>query len=119
MNLGKDTVSDLLRFCIKTVLGIKIDNKPNIKIHIKSLCSNTTQKLGALKRISTLLDTQKKNLLFNSIIKFQFSHCPLVWMFCSRRSNSLVKNVHERALRIVHDYHNSSYSELLEGCPLI
>ena len=35
-------------------------------------------------------------------------------MFCSRRSNSLVNNVHERALRIVHDDHNGSYSELLK-----
>ena len=35
-------------------------------------------------------------------------------MFCSRRSNSLVNNVHERALRIVHDDHNSSYTELLK-----
>ena len=35
-------------------------------------------------------------------------------MFCSRRSNSLVNNVHERVLRIVHDDHNSSYSELLK-----
>ena len=34
-------------------------------------------------------------------------------MFCSRRSNSLVNNVHERALRIIYDDHNSSYSELL------
>ena len=34
-------------------------------------------------------------------------------MFCSTRSNSLVNNVHERALRIVHEDHNSSYSELL------
>ena len=33
-------------------------------------------------------------------------------MFCSRRSNSLVRNVHERALRIVDDDHNSSYYEL-------
>ena len=34
-------------------------------------------------------------------------------MFCSRGSNVLVKDVHERALRIVYDDHNSSYSELL------
>ena len=61
-----------------------------------------------------MLDTQKKNLLYNSIIKSQFSYCPVVWMFCSGRSNSLVNNVHERALRIVHDDHNNSYSELLK-----
>ena len=35
-------------------------------------------------------------------------------MFCCRRLNSLVNNFHERALRIVHDDHNSSYSELLK-----
>ena len=34
-------------------------------------------------------------------------------MFCSRISNSLVNNVRERALRIVSDDHNSSYSELI------
>ena len=34
-------------------------------------------------------------------------------MFCSRRSNSLVNNVHKRALRIVYDDHNSSYSALV------
>ena len=34
-------------------------------------------------------------------------------MFCLRRSNYLVNNVHERALRIVSEDHNSSYSELL------
>ena len=32
---------------------------------------------------------------------------------CLGRSNSVVRNVHKRALRIVYDDHNSSYSELL------
>ena len=108
MNLGKDFEGDLLRFCeelleasqIETVLGIQIDNKLNFENHIKSLCSKASQKLGALQRFSNLLDAQKKNLLFNSIIKSQFSYCPLVWMFCSRRSNSLVSNVHEINFRI-------------------
>ena len=117
----KSTDGDLLRFYeevletteIETVLGIQIDNKLNFENHIKSPCSKASQKLEVLLRFSNLLDAQKKNLLFNSIIKSQFSYCPLVWMFCSRRSNSLVNNVHERALRIVSDDHNSSYSELL------
>ena len=41
------------------------------------------------------------------------SYCPLVWVFRSRRSNSLVKNVHEGALKIVYDDHKSCYPELL------
>ena len=118
-SLGKDFQSDLLRCCeevleaseLETIFGIQIDNKLNFENHIKSLCSKASQKLGALQRFSNLLDAQKKNPLFNSIIKSQFSYCALVWMFCSRRSNSLVNNVHERALRIVSDYQNNSYSE--------
>ena len=121
MSLGKDSEGDLLKFCgevleasqTETVLGIQIYNKLNFENHIKSFCSKASQKLGALQRFSDLLDAQKKNFLFNSIIKSQFSYCPPVWMFCSWRSNSLVNNVHERALRIVSDDHNSSYSELL------
>ena len=34
-------------------------------------------------------------------------------MFCSRGSNSLVNSFHKRALRIIYEDHNSSYSELL------
>ena len=112
MCLGKDCISYLLRFCgevfetskPETVLGIQIDNKLNLENHIKSLCRKVSQKLGALERISNLLDAEKKNLLFNSI---------MFWVFCSRRSNSLMNNVHERVFRIVYDDHNSSYSELL------
>ena len=121
MCLGKDCVSNLLRYCaevletseLETISGIQIGNKLNIENHIKSICSKASQRLGVLQRFSNLLDAQKKNLLFNCIIKSHFSYCPLVWMFCSRRSNSLVNNVHERTLRIVYDDHNSSYSELL------
>ena len=78
MCLGKDSVSDLLRFCgedleaseLETVLGIEIDNKLNFEKHIKSLCRKASQKLGAIQRISNLLETQNKNLLFNTVIKF-------------------------------------------------
>ena len=92
-SLGKDSEGDLLRFWgevleasqIDTAFGIQIDNKLNFENHIKSLYSKASQKLEALQRFSNLLDAQKKHFLFNSIIKSQFSYCPLVWMFYSRR----------------------------------
>ena len=103
--LGKDAVSDSLQFSgedlraseLKTVLEMEIDKRLNFESHIKTLCSKASQNLGALQRISNLSDTQKKYLLFNAIIKSQFSYCKLVWIFCLRRSNSLVNYVHDRA----------------------
>ena len=86
---GKDSVSNLLRFFgenpkvseLETVLEIQIGNKLNHENHIISLCSKASQKLGALQRILNLLDTQKENLLFSSIIKSQFSYCPFDLIF--------------------------------------
>ena len=54
MCLGKDSASDLLRFCgedlvaseLETVLGKQIDSKLNFENHIKSLCNKATQKLA-------------------------------------------------------------------------
>ena len=48
------------------------------------------------------------------IIKSQFSYCPLVWLFCSRRSNNLINNIHESALRATFDDHTSNFTQLLE-----
>ena len=87
---------------------MQIDKKLDFENHIKLLYSKPSQKLGALQRIWNLLDTQKKNLLFSSIITYQYSYYSLVWMLSSRISNSLLANVHERALKTVYDDHNSS-----------
>ena len=49
-----------------------------------------------------------------SFFKGQLSYCPLIWTFCSRRSNDLISKLHERALRIAYNDFNSSLSELIE-----
>ena len=36
------------------------------------------------------------------MIKSQFNYCSLVWMFCSRQSNNLINEVHERGLRLTY-----------------
>ena len=88
MCLGKDTVNDILKFCdeelksseLETVLGIEIDQKLTFNCHVKTLCSKTAKKLSALQRITNIIDEEKRNLLFNRIIKSQFSYCPFLWV---------------------------------------
>ena len=46
-------------------------------------------------------------------IESQFSYCPLLWMFCSRRINRRINYTHERALRLVYDDYISSFEDLL------
>ena len=61
---------------------------------------------------STTHDQQR--LFLNSIIKSQFSNCPLTWMFCSSSLNNLINRIHERALRLIHNDHVSTFQEILE-----
>ena len=42
------------------------------------------------------------------------SYCPFASMLCSRRSNNLVNNIPERALRATFDDHTSNFTQLLE-----
>ena len=90
MNLGKNTENQTFFFNKilmenskeQKILGVTIDNKLNSKSHISELCKKTSQKIAALSRLSSYLNNSEKKLIFNSIIKSQFSYCPLVWMFC-------------------------------------
>ena len=95
------------------LLGILIDRDLSFDKHIKSLCWKAAQKVNALARISIYLTHDQKRLL-NSIIKSQFSYCPLIWMFCSRTLNNLINRVHELALRLIHKDHVSSFQDILE-----
>ena len=86
MCIGKNTESDIFKFensKEEVILGITIGNKLTFDSHIKSIYGKAGQKLSALSRISPYLETDEKELLFKSMLKSQFSYCPLVWMFCS------------------------------------
>ena len=44
----------------------------------------------------------------------QFNYCPLIWMFHNRSLNNRVTKIHDRALRLVYQNTNLSFSEVLE-----
>ena len=95
------------------ILGITTDRNLNFQKLIKNICRKAGQKLSALLRISSHINTDKKALLYKSMIKSQFAYCPLVWMFCFRQSNNLINKVHERALKLIYQ-DNCIFEFLLE-----
>ena len=54
-------------------------------------------------RLSAYLDTNKRKRIYTFMAKSQLNYCPLVWMFCPRRSSNLINKVQERALRITYN----------------
>ena len=78
------------------------------------MCKKEAQKLGVLNRISSLLDPEKKKLVFNAVIKSHYSYYLLIWTFSSRRSNNIINRTHERSLKTVYNNTSSTFQELLQ-----
>ena len=100
--------------CEEKILGVITDNELKFDPHIRSMWKKAAQKLGVQNRISSLLDPEKKRLVFNAVIKSHFNYCPLIWMFSSRRSNNLINRIHERSLRTIYNDTSSTFQELLQ-----
>ena len=96
-------------------LGIHIDNRLNFDYHVSQLCKKASKKLHALARIFKYVETSKRRVLVNSFITSQFSYCPLIWEFHSRRMEHRINKIHERALRLIYpSYSKLTFEELLD-----
>ena len=96
------------------LLRISIDTTLSFEHHITSLCKKASQKLHALARIAHYMDFEKRRSLMKAFVISQFNYCPLIWMFHNRALNNRINKIHERALRLVYQNKNLSFSELLE-----
>ena len=94
--------------------GIKTDNKLTLlEEHVEGLCKKTSQKVGAVAKISSLMRFEQRKGIVNLFITPHFSHYALTWMFHSRRLNNRIDLIHERVLKIIYQDYNSSFKELL------
>ena len=103
----------------KKLLGLTVDKNLKFNLHLKTLCKKANQKVSALARVVRILPFQKRRLILKTFIESQFSYCPLVWMFCSRKMNDKINHIHERALRLVYQDYSASFDDLLrKDCSL-
>ena len=96
------------------LLGITFDNNITMSEHIKNICKQASNKIYALARISNYLNEQKRKMLMKSFIVSQFNYCPIIWMYCQRKSNNLINRIHERSLRIAYNDYVSDFDSLLK-----
>ena len=94
-------------------LRIHIDSKLTIEPHVRCLCKKASQKPNAFARITCSLKFDQRKLLLNAFITSQFSYAPVAWMFHNRKLNNHINRIHERALTIVYQDHNSTFEEPL------
>ena len=49
------------------------------------------------------------------MVKSQFSYFPLVWMFCSRNANNIIKIIQEKSLRLIMNDKTSTFEHLVQA----
>ena len=96
------------------LLGITIDKNLNFNEHLSIICKKASTKVTALARLVTILPFERKRLLMKAFIESQFSYCPLIWMFCSRKMNDKINHIQERALILVYSDYIISFGDLLK-----
>ena len=99
---------------VQKLLGVHIDYKLKFDTHIESLCKKVGKKLHALARIIKYMSTNQAQLLMRSFIMLQFSYCPFIWMCNSRKINTKINKLHERALRLVYNDKSSFFRNFLK-----
>ena len=110
---------EILNSTEENIFGVYFNNKLNFNNHVKKLCKKASHRLHALARLANIMSMRQRKIIMNAFINSQFSYCPLIWMSHSRTINSLVNNIHERALRIVYKDTTSSFAQLLEQSTII
>ena len=81
--------------------------------HGRSLCKKTSQKLNAFAKNAYALKVDQRKLPLNAFITSQCSNISVACMIHNRKLNNHINRIHERALRIVYQDHNSMFDELL------
>ena len=91
-----------------------MDSKLKFDSRITSLCKKAGQNYSALARINHYLTQDQKLLLLNSVVKSQYSYCPLIWMFTSRYLNNALNSIHERALGLIYNDYELTFDRILK-----
>ena len=76
------------------LLGLNIDKQLKFNDHLLDICKKTSCKVTALNRLAKIVPLEKKRTIMNAFIESQFSHCPLLWMYCSREVNDKINRIH-------------------------
>ena len=95
------------------LLGLVINKELKFNEHVSILCKKASTKVTTLARMVRVLPFYKKRVLMKAFIMSQFSYCPLIWMFCSRKMNKKINYIHERVLRLVYNDYTNTFEDLL------
>ena len=110
--LTKNT--SLTNVFVRKLLWITVDSRLTFHAHLKQLCKKFANRLNALTKIVPYLRHNQRQHIYSSFFTGQLSYYSLIWIFCCKQSNHFLNKLQERALRIIHNNYESSFSGFLK-----
>ena len=95
------------------LLGITLDKNIKFKRHMQNIYHKANNKTKALLRIRKFLTLEQEQVLAEAFISSNFRYCRLIWMFCSKISDSRIVKTHYKTLRTIYNTQTRPYDELL------
>ena len=81
-------------------LGILMNRTQNFTEHSDYLYSRANQRFGLLKRTCHFINSAaKRRILYLSMVRSIFEHCPVVWRPSSESSVNKLENIQKRAIK--------------------
>jgi len=97
------------------LLGVDIDRKLSFNTHISELCKKASRQINAVIRLTNVLDSDVKEIIYQSFIRSTFSYCPVVWMFSGQTNIKKLDKLQCRALRFVYNEFDIPCDDLLRN----
>ena len=92
-------------------LGITVNRSSNFTEHANSLYNKANQRFGLLKRTCHFIDnTAKIRVLYFTMVRSIFEHCPVVWRPSSNTTINNLENIRKRAIKWINQDYSQSYS---------
>ena len=95
------------------LLGVSIDDKLSFESHTQGIIRKAAGQLNYLISKQRCFNQEAKRVLLESFFMANFNHCPLVWMFCSKKLKTKLELLQKRALRFLLNDYESDYDHLL------
>ena len=91
-----------------------IDSLLNFDMQVSLICKKVNNQLNVTIRFRKLVNTSTMLKLYKAFVLPHFQHCSVVWHFSSSRNGEKLESLNKRALRVVFNDSESTYSQLLD-----
>ena len=91
-----------------------IDSQLNFDEQVSLICKKVNDQLNVMIRFRQLVNTSTLLQLYKVFVLPRFQFCSVVWHFCSSRNSEKLESLNKRALRVVFNDRESTYTQLLD-----